>query len=146
KRIRVTPVPDVTAVAGTDRSASHTLAVLVTNDKDTGEGSLRQAITYANSHPGTKVRFPLDKWLTIRPASPLPPITANGTVLEVSSGTVNMPPPPSAAFGRPYIPTYTGPLTWILGDRAGKGADGLVVQGSNCLVRGVVISQFDHNQ
>src|SRR5262249_20236701 len=120
------------------------LSASVTNDKDSGEGSLREAIRQANTRPGTVIRFPKDQRLIIYPTSPLPPITANGTVFDGPSGTVVVrafPPtfPPSNA-------TYTGPLAWILGDRAGTTASGLVVQGSNCTLRGLLVSGFALNQ
>src|SRR5262249_18433313 len=105
---------------------------------------LREAIRQANSRPGTVIRFPKDQRLIIYPTTPLPPITANGTVFDGPSGTVLVrafPPtfPPSNA-------TYTGPLAWILGDKAGTTASGLVVQASNCTLRGIHVSGFALNQ
>ncbi len=54
----------------THGAANFAFAVQVTNDKDSGEGSLRAAILYANAHPGSKVRFPTDDLLVITPTSP----------------------------------------------------------------------------
>ncbi len=145
RRDRITPVPGAGKTVTQQGGASSIYgSVAVFNEKDSGEGSLRDAINYANAHPGTRVLFPTDKRLVISPLSPLPPITGSGTVLYGSSGTVAVPPP---LFPDPfYRPQYTGPLAWIIGDQAGKGADGLVMQGNNCTVCGLVISDFDRYQ
>lgn len=67
-----------------------TTADLVADDC---EVSLREALLYANAHPNTTITFALptddtqfrDGIWTIKPASPLPPVTAAGTVLDGAS-------------------------------------------------------------
>ncbi|MDQ3815756.1 MAG: hypothetical protein M3347_17730 [Armatimonadota bacterium] len=72
------------AVAGT---------ALVTNTKDTGPGSLRSAVTFANAHPGTTVTFQIPRAAlrggvaTIKLARALPVITANKTIIDGTTQT-----------------------------------------------------------
>ncbi|WP_370088103.1 LamG-like jellyroll fold domain-containing protein [Ekhidna sp.] len=57
---------------------------LVTNTGDSGTGSLREAINYANANPGTRIQFNIDQpapWI-IYLGSDLPNITAQGTVID----------------------------------------------------------------
>ncbi len=108
---------------------------VVTNTNDDGSGSLRNAIRWANLHPGGTVRFNFPANLaagglfTIQPLSELPVLTANGTIINGATQ-----------------PGYAGvPLVIVNGSAAGTGAVGLRVSTSNCTVRGVAINGFDND-
>lgn len=70
----------------------------VTHTNDGGPGSLRQAINQANNVPGTTIVFNIPTSdpgfnnaagvFVIRPLSPLPPISGDGTVIDGDSQTV----------------------------------------------------------
>ena len=55
-------------------------AVIVTNTSDSGPGSLRAAITYANAHPGSIITFQSGLSGTITLASALPQITVGMSI------------------------------------------------------------------
>ena len=101
---------------------------VVTNTNDTGAGSLREALNYANLNPGTTIRFAIPTsdpnyaggaW-TIRPASALPTITASGTAVEA----VTQP----GYAGAPVVAIDGATSTWC---------HGLVVNAADCVVRGL---------
>ena len=101
---------------------------VVTNTNDDGPGSLRNAIRWANLHPGRTIRFNLPANLaagglfTIQPLSELPVLTANGTIIHGATQ-----------------PGYAGvPLVIVNGSAAGTGAVGLRVSASICTVRGQI--------
>src|SRR5438876_667502 len=55
----------------------------VTNTNDSGGGSLRNAIKKANADPGSTILFSIASGVqTIIPASALPDVTADGTVID----------------------------------------------------------------
>jgi titin len=96
---------------------------------DSGSGSLRQAITDANASndPSNTIVFaiPGPGVHTITPLSPLPTITNSVTIDGTSQ------------------PGYSGtPLIELDGTSAGANATGLVLDASNCTVRGLVINSF----
>src|SRR5205823_3422244 len=83
-----------TVHGGFDVRASATIYV-VTNTRDSGRGSLRAALTYANHHAGTLIKFsirpndpnrqvvsPQRSVWRIRPHSALPAITASSTRID----------------------------------------------------------------
>jgi autotransporter-associated beta strand protein len=55
-------------------------AQIVTNGNDSGAGSLRSAIIFANANPGSTITFSLAANSTVAIATPLPPINANVTI------------------------------------------------------------------
>jgi parallel beta-helix repeat protein len=114
---------------------------VVTTTADSGAGSLREAINYANSNPGTTITFNIpgpanqsdggESWWRIAPASALPMITADGTVIDATSQAANQ----GDTNGR-------GPEIELNGASAGPGASGLTISASGITVRGLVINQF----
>ena len=118
----------------------------VTTTGDTGLGSLRNCIIYANSNPGITIRFDIaeatnrsagaDDWWAITPASALPPISAANTTIDATTQTTNQGDTNSS-----------GPEVEIDGTGAGVATDGLVIgaTASGSTIRGLVISNFSDN-
>jgi alpha-tubulin suppressor-like RCC1 family protein len=115
-------------------------SITVTNTNDIGAGSLRNAITLANATPGTLIRFNIpraslaaDGTATIRPATALPSITADGTVIDGDSQST------LAADTNP-----SGPEIVLNGSAlpAGTFVPGLLINASNCAVRGLTVNGF----
>jgi len=107
----------------------------VSNTNDSGSGSLRDAIEYANSNPDTTIEFDIPTTdpnynsvtgaFTIRPLSGLPEITEP----VVIDGTSQ--------------PGYTDkPIVELDGSLAGNGVDGLHISAGNSKVKGLVINRF----
>jgi hypothetical protein len=120
-------------------------ALLVTNTKDNGPGSLRQAILDANLHAGPdSIAFaiptsdagyqPLSGVWTIKPVSPLPDILNDGTLINGSS---------QAVFAGDTNPG--GPEIEIDGSLAGSSADGLRIRSSWNNIWGLTIDRFGGN-
>jgi hypothetical protein len=103
----------------------------VTNTADSGKGSLRQAITDANSHAGLDTitfSIPGSGVHTIAPASALPQITSP----VVLNGTSQ--------------PGYAGtPLIEINGAGAGAGVDGLDISAGGSTIEGLAVNRFTGN-
>ncbi len=118
----------------------------VTTTADSGLGSLRNCINYANSNPGITIRFDIataanrsagaDSWWAITPASPLPSVTADNINIDATTQTSNQGDTNSA-----------GPEIEIDGTGAGAAADGLVIAGSSSgnTIRGFAIGDFSDN-
>ncbi|MFQ5638287.1 MAG: hypothetical protein ACE5IR_09885, partial [bacterium] len=117
--------------------------IMVTNTDDSGDGSLRAAITLANVEAGpdtilfnilqTDVGFNNDTgtW-TIQPTTELPAISDSGLVIDGAS---------QAAFiGSDSNPD--GPEIIINGQNAGTAASGLTVQSAGNVVNHLVINGF----
>jgi titin len=113
----------------------------VLNTNDSGPGSLRAAIDYANTNPGTTITFDIPKtdpnfngkWFTITPTTPggEPPITADGTTIDGGS---------EAAFlGGKTNPD--GPQIEINGSQLSFGA-GLNLQSADNTIRSLSIVGF----
>lgn len=99
----------------------------VTTNSSSGFGSLRDAITQANSSPGPDtINFAIGSGLqTISLLSPLPAITEAVTI----DGTTQ--------------PGFSGaPLIVLNGISAGTTARGLQINAANCLIEGLVINGF----
>lgn len=119
--------------------------ITVTNTADSGTGSLRAAITAANRTAGTTIRFNIPRsdpnfspatgtW-TIRPTSTfLPSLTADRTLIEGLSQGNNQgdtnPNGPEIEVNGSSLPDDTF-------------VSGLVIDASNCVVRGLVINGFE---
>jgi formylglycine-generating enzyme required for sulfatase activity len=135
------------AVLGTP--ASHTLTIqddedvcYVTTTADSGVGTLRAALDYANVHPRTHVVFNIsttdpgynatDGTFTIRPTSQLPDVTADHASIDATTQTV---------FAGNTNPV--GPEVVLNGALAGA-ASGIQFGGTSCLLRGLVINGFSY--
>lgn len=113
---------------------------------DDGETSLREAINYANDHPGTTISFNIPNSdsgfdghvFTIQPAGPLPPLLSDGS--HHADGTVIDGVSQVAFTGDT---NSGGPVVALDGSQAGDLAIGLELEASNCTVQGLVISNFD---
>jgi titin len=124
----------------TARAATYT----VTNTDDSGPGSLRQAIIDANNNPdpdtiefnisfiGNYCFFPSGV-CRIRPTSPLPALTDDGTTIDgyTQPGALEATETTSATL-----------KIEIDGYNAGAGADGLTITSANNVVKGLAIRRF----
>ena len=121
---------DLSANEGTspDRTLTVLSALIVTNTLDSGAGSLRAAIQYANATAGVQTisfNIPGAGVHTIQPLSPLPFVT--GAV--IIDGTTQ--------------PGYGGaPLVEINGASAGAAADGLHITAGGSTVSGLAVYLF----
>jgi len=100
----------------------------VTNTNDAGAGSLRQAITSANSMAGADAisfNIPGSGTQTINLLSPLPAITGAVTI-----------------DGTTQNPSATTPPIELNGSSAGSSTVGVNVGVASCTVRGLVINRF----
>src|SRR6185312_13238884 len=122
----------------TDSAATFT----VFNTNDTGEGSLRQAISAANANQGAATidfKIPGAGVQTIEPLSPLPaitnPVTIDGYSQPGSSPNTNAPDQGNNAVL----------LIELRGDQegAGYGNQGLLISAGNSTIQGLVIDGFD---
>jgi uncharacterized repeat protein (TIGR01451 family) len=116
-------------------AATIAASLVVTNTNDSGAGSLRQAITDANacSGPCTIVfNIPAPWPPVIQPATPLPAITAGGTVVDGGTQTI---------FSSDANPN--GPDVILDGTSAGVGANGFTIDASGVSIRGFVIRRFN---
>ncbi len=112
----------------------------VWNTNDSGSGSLRQAITDANLKSNTKIQFAIyttdanysatDGSFTIRPASPLPELTATGLIIDGKTQAIIQ------------DSNANGPEIVINGASAGTSASGLQVRATGCKIRTLVINGF----
>jgi hypothetical protein len=122
------------------RVRSATVTVLNTNDS--GNDSLRLAISIANANPGTTIAFNIPTSdpgfssgvFTIKPLSPLPTITGNGTIIDGTTQT--------AFTGDTNV---LGPEVVLNGLLTGD-SNGLFIRAGNCVVRGLVINGFGVEQ
>jgi len=116
--------------------------LIVTNCDDSGPGSLRDAILYANNNPGPDtIRFQIPKdipgydpgigvWI-IAPQSVLPSIT-EGLIIDGYSQ--------KEFTGEDTNPL--GPEIWLNGELAGQYAYGLQIQAAGIEIIGLIISNF----
>lgn len=120
-------------------ATSHAATVFVKTPADSGAGSLRAALTFANAHPGTTVAFAIPRAAlqrgvaVIRPVQPLPVVRANGTRIDGTS---------QARFVGDTNPM--GPEIVLNGARqsSGERSVGLRLQASQCRVSALVIQGF----
>lgn len=106
---------------------------VVVNTQDSGIGSLRNAIDFANANPGAIIVFDIPVTdpnfaggiFTIKPTSPLPFITAEGTSIDAT--------------------TQDNGIIVLDGSDPGAGPDGLVVSSFNSFIRGITVQNFAHS-
>src|SRR5436190_2554391 len=110
----------------------------VTNTNDSGTGSLRKAITDANSMGGGTINFniPGSGVHTISPLTVLPTITQTVTIDGYSQ------PGSSANTNPPTMGLNAVLLIELNGQFSGSNFGGLIVNAPNCTVRGLVINRF----
>ena len=111
----------------------------VTNTNDSGVGSLRQAILDVNANPGADTiafNIPGQGVQTIRPLTPLPPLTDDAGV------TIDGYTQPGASPNTLSVGNDAVLLIEIDGTNAGSPANGLVIQGNYATVRGLVVNRF----
>jgi titin len=117
------------------------LTNIVSTTADGGVGSLRAAMYYANDHPGTTVRFNIptnDPGLsngvyTIYPSGQLPPLVANGTVIDATTQ-----------------PGYAGsPIVALDGSHLSPQIEfsigGIYIYAGNCTLRGLALDNFTNS-
>lgn len=111
---------------------------VVINTNDTGTGSLRAALTFAAANPNTTISFNIPAnsatggVFIIRPATLLPDISSNGTVID---GTTQ-----PNYNGRPLIVIAPIPAT------AGAQTTALAINNaSNCIVRALTLNANFYN-
>ncbi|MCH7893777.1 MAG: DNRLRE domain-containing protein, partial [Proteobacteria bacterium] len=119
---------------------------VVTTTADSGASSLRECINFANINPGTTIQFNIpgpgnrsagaDTWWGISPVTPLPTITAAGTVIDGTTQTTNQGDTNSR-----------GPEIELDGLSAGIAANGLVIgaTAAGSTIRGLVVQNFSYN-
>jgi hypothetical protein len=118
------------------------LTNVVTNTADVGFGTLRAALYYANDHPGTTIRFNIptsdpgysNSVFTIYLTGELPPLVADGTVIDASTQPGFANKPMIAINGSRLIPelAYANVLF----------VSGLRIYAANCVVRGLAFTHF----
>src|SRR5207248_878307 len=113
----------------------------VTNTNDSGTGSLRQAITDANSMGGGTINFniPGGGVHTISPMTVLPTITQTVTIDGYTQ------PGSSMNTNPPTMGIMATILIELSGVNSGSNFSGLIINAANCTVRGLVINRFVHD-
>jgi Astacin (Peptidase family M12A) len=123
-------------------SPTNALTNVVTNTADVGPGTLRAALYYANDHPGTTVRFNIptsdpgfsNGVYTIYLTGELPPLAANGTVIDATTQPGYTSHPVIALSGSQLNPELAYPGTLF--------QCGLRVYAANCTIDGLSIHDF----
>jgi parallel beta-helix repeat protein len=116
---------------------------LVTNTADAGPGSLRAAIYYATDHPGATIRFNIatndpgysNGVFNIHLTGLLPPLVANGTVIDGSTQPGFAGKPLIVVDGSQMIPEAYAPGT----------ATGLLIYSSSNQIKDISFSGFNWN-
>lgn len=118
--------------------------IAVTTSEDSGPGSFRDAINQANAHPGSTIYFaipiydpsynPASEIFTLRPLTPLPPITAAGTRIE---GNLKDPFTGNTADNQPNV-VLNGSLVQPL-------SAGLKISAEQCVVQNFICEKWTGN-
>jgi hypothetical protein len=141
-RVRNAREPDVMLAQDSPQSHKSTAPFVftVTNTNDSGTGSLRQAITDANSMGGGTINFNItgSGVHTISPLTVLPTITQTVTIDGYSQ-------PGSSANTNPPTQGLNAVILIELSGALGGNFDGLTLNAANCTVRGLVINSFQHD-
>lgn len=107
---------------------------VVTNTNDTGPGSLRDAIDFANLNPGTNITFNIGAaapWV-INLGTALPQITAANTTIDGDTQ-------PGWTFGDPNA------MVQVNGSGIGGNANGINIDAANVEVYGLILTGFSGN-
>ena len=121
---------------------ANALTNVVTNTADVGFGTLRAALYYANDHPGTTIRFNISTndpnysngVYTIYLTGELPPLVANGTVIDATTQPGYANHPVIALSGAQLNPELAYPNLLF--------QCGLRVFAANCTIDGLSIQSF----
>jgi astacin (peptidase family M12A) len=132
-------IGDRAAVSNLYGATPTSLTNMVTNTADGGFGSLRAAIYYANSHPGTTIKFDIpasdpgysNGVYTISLLGELPPLVSAGTVVDGTTEPGYGSHPIIALDGSQVSPE-AGPVS------------GLHLYGANCTVRALAFDHFSY--
>jgi Concanavalin A-like lectin/glucanases superfamily len=119
------------------------LVFSVINTNDTGTGSLRQAITDANSMGGGTIEFniPGSGVHTISPLTVLPTITQTVTIDGYTQpGSSSNTNPPTQGINAVILIELSGAMA-----PPNSNFTGLTINADNCTVRGLVINSFQHD-
>jgi len=111
--------------------------VIVTNTEDSGPGSLREALEYANSTIGVKetitFNIPGTGPFTIQPSSPLPEITDPVIIDGYSQSGAE-------------VATEESPAILMIDLNGGSSiSTGLIINGGNSIIRGLMVNGFGIN-
>src|SRR5215475_10088760 len=141
--IRYARAPDATTAQEVTeaRKPVAPLVFTVTNTNDSGTGSLRQAITDANSMGGGTINFSItgSGVHTISPLTVLPTITQTVTIDGYTqTGAVANTNPPTMGLN-------TVLKIELNGVNSGSNFSGLIINADNCTVQGLVINSFTHD-
>jgi len=112
-------------------------ASLVTNTKDSGPGSLRQALIHAGSNPGSTIRFNIpvtdpgfrNGVFTITPLSPLPAVKGARTIIDGST---------QSAFTGDT--NKSGPEIELQSSAGTRGRHGFYLNASDCVLKSLIIN------
>lgn len=118
------------------------LTNVVTSTADVGFGSLRAAMYYANDHPGTTVHFNIptsdpgysNGVYTIYLTGELPPLVADGTVIDATTQPGFSGQPIVAVSGARLIPQVARTNSFF--------SSGFHIFSANCTLRGLAINHF----
>ena len=128
-------------------SAAFANIYTVTNCHDSGAGSFRQAILDANANPGpNRIIFNIPvtdpkyqtnaalgaHWWRIKPATPFPDITRDGTFIDGTTQAAYIGGDPN-----PY-----GPEIELDGELGPSGSCLVINNASSCVIKGLVINKF----
>ena len=117
---------------------------VVTTTADSGGGSLRACLDYANLNPGATISFNIadsdpafitsggNSWWRISPGGALPTLTVSGTIIDGATQAAN--------YG--LDTNSQGPEIEIDGTNAGNNRDGLIITGGSTTIRGLVINRY----
>jgi len=134
---------DRAALAYLYGSPTAPLTNVVTTTADVGPGSLRAAIYYATDHPGTTIRFNIatndpgysNGVFNIHLTGLLPPLVANGTVMDGSTQPGFAGKPLIFVDGSQMIPEAYAP----------GSATGLLIYSANNQIKNIAFSGFNWN-